>query len=313
MSKALIIGAAGFAGRALRNELIDAGYDVICADVIPDDDSVIRVDMLDAKAADELIKDAKPDMIFNLAGQASPFLSWQKIALTMHLNVDLSVNICESVGRHCPGSRIVFIGSANQYDMSRVGADGLVDENIPLSSDSPYSISKNTQEEMLKLLGTKYSLDIVSTRSFNHIGPNQKPGFVITDYCMRIARLEAGLIDGFDYGNLDSWRDFSDVRDVVRAYRLIAQHGKTGEIYNVGSGKSFYIRDLIGALVDMSEDAKSKTVLPPRLPDDALVHYRSDNSKLYADTGFVSQKDIMTDTLPYVLEAYRDLVREGKL
>lgn len=310
MSKALIIGAAGFAGTALRSELINNGYEVVCADVMSDDDSIIKVDMLDSASADKLIADACPDMIFNLAGQASPFLSWQKIALTMHLNVDLSVNICESVARHCPECRILFIGSANQYDMNQAEG-GLVSEDTPLTSDSPYSISKNTQEAILKLLAKKYNLDIVSTRSFNHIGPNQKPGFVVTDYCLRIAQLEEGKLEPFGYGNLDSWRDFSDVRDVVRAYRLIAEKGRSGEIYNVGSGKSYYIRDIIGALVELSQAASEKTVLPARLDDDALVHFRSDNSKLFADTGFEAQYDIMKDTVPSVLEAYRAKVREG--
>lgn len=311
MSKALIIGAAGFAGTALRSELINNGYEVVCADVMSNDDSIIKVDMLDSESADKLVADVNPDVIFNLAGQASPFLSWQKIALTMHLNVDLSVNICESVARHCPQCRILFIGSANQYDMAKSGDTGLISEDTPLTSDSPYSISKNTQEEILKLLAKKYDLDIVSTRSFNHIGPNQRPGFVITDYCMRIAQLEKGLMETFNYGNLDSWRDFSDVRDVVRAYRLIAEKGKKGEIYNVGSGKSYYIRDLIGALVDMSPEAAEKTTLPPRLDDSALIHYRSDNTKLYEDTGFEAQIDIMKDTIPSVLEAYRNKVAEG--
>lgn len=313
MSKALIIGAAGFAGSALRSELINNGYEVVCADVVSPDDSIIKVDMLDSNSADKLIEDVKPDMIFNLAGQASPFLSWQKIALTMHLNVDLSVNICESVARHCPSCRILFIGSANQYDMNQASDDGLVSEDTPITSDSPYSVSKNTQEAILKLLAKKYNLDIVSTRSFNHIGPNQKPGFVVTDYCMRIAQLEAGKLETFAYGNLDSWRDFSDVRDVVRAYRLVAEKGKSGEIYNVGSGKSFYIRDLIGALVDMSSEAAAKTTLPERLPDDALIHYRSDNTKLFNDTGFEAQIDIMKDTIPSVLESYRAQVAAGLL
>lgn len=313
MTKALIIGAAGFAGSALRNELINNGYEVVCADVVSADEHIIKVDMLDRASADKLIKDISPDMIFNLAGQASPWLSWQNITLTMHLNVDLSVNICESVARHCPDCRILFIGSANQYDMKQASEDGLVSENTPLVNDSPYSVSKNTQEAMIKLLSKKYNLDIISTRSFNHIGPQQKPGFVVTDYSMRIAKLEAGKIETFEYGNLDSWRDFSDVRDVVRAYRLIAEKGKSGEIYNVGSGKSYYIRDLIGALVELSQKASTQTTLPVRLSDDALVHYRSDNTKLYADTGFVASIDIIKDTIPSVLESYRNKVAKGEL
>lgn len=312
MKKALVIGANGFAGRYLRTELENSGYEFFGADVVSNGDDKIRaVDMLDTDASEQLIADIKPDFVFNLAGQASPNISWERINLTMHLNVDLSVNILSACAKHCPNSVILLIGSANQYDMEKA-VDGLVGENTPLSSDSPYSVSKNTQEELVKLLSRKYNLNVILTRSFNHIGRGQREGFVITDYCARIAKLENGLIEPFNYGNLDSWRDFSDARDVVHAYRLIAEKGRSGEIYNVGSGKSFYIKDLIAHLVSLSEAASSKTTLPVYENSTESVHYRSDNSKLFADTGFEPVHDIY-ETLGEVLSEFREKVASGKL
>ena len=304
MKKALVIGAMGFAGSALTSELADSGYDVFGTDIVSDGKTVIKADMLDKREAAKVIADVQPDVIFNLAGQASPQISWKDINLTMHLNVDLSVNIAEAVLENCPDTRILYIGSANQYDMAACGKEA-VDENCPLVDNSPYAVSKNTQENILKLLISRKRLNAIFTRSFNHIGPRQKEGFVVTDYCMRIAQLERGDLDTFEYGNLDSWRDFSDVRDVVRAYRLLGEKGRIGEVYNVGSGKSSYIRDMIGYLVGKSEKASSMTTLPVRLLDGELIHYRADISKLQSDTGFVPQYDI-EETLNDVLKAYRE-------
>lgn len=304
MKKALVIGAMGFAGSALMAELKSCGYETVGVDIVSDGKEVIKADMLDKDEASRLISDIKPDVIFNLAGQASPIISWKDINLTMHLNVDLSVNIAEAVIASCPDTTILFIGSANQYDMSASDTPE-VDESCPLVQNSPYAVSKNTQEDILRLLISKKGLKAVFTRSFNHIGPNQKEGFVVTDYCKRIALLEKGELDTFEYGNLDSWRDFSDVRDVVRAYRLLGETGRIGEVYNVGSGKSSYIRDMIGILVEKSPEAAAKTTLPKRLPDEDLVHYSADITKLRDDTGFEPEYDIK-DTLISVLEAYRN-------
>ncbi|MBR6484472.1 MAG: GDP-mannose 4,6-dehydratase [Clostridiales bacterium] len=301
--KALIIGICGFAGSALRKELTASGYDVYGVDIFSTDDRVIPADMLDKHTCETVISEMIPDIIFNLAGQASPIISWKDIDLTMKLNVNLSVNVAEAVRKFCPETRMVFIGSANQYDL-RVWKDELITEDTPVSDDSPYSVSKNTQEALLKLLKDRYGLDMVFTRSFNHIGPGQKPGFVITDYAKRIADLETGRIETFEYGNLDSCRDFSDVRDVARAYRLLGEQGKSGRIYNVGSGKSFYIRDLVGHLISLSKDAAEKTTLPPKAPEGSLIPYRADISSLKEDTGFEPQYDVY-ETIESVLEAYR--------
>ena len=302
--RVLLIGANGFAGKYLRQELESHDYEVFSVDAVTSDPSVRKVDMLDPVLSEEIIREASPDIIFNLAGQAAPSISWEKVLLTMHLNIDISVNILEAVRKVCPKTRVILIGSANQYDGSKA-VDGVISEDTPLNNTSPYDISKNTQEEIVKMMASRYGLDVIMTRSFNHIGPGQKTGFVVTDYCQRIVDLENGKIDTFTFGNLDSWRDFSDVRDVVRAYRLIAEKGDSGEIYNVGSGKSFYIRDIIGKLVEMSPKASSKVVLPIRLDDDKLVHVRADITKLQKATGFEAKYDIF-ETIRDVLESFRE-------
>lgn len=303
--KVLLVGANGFVGKYLRRELESHDYEVIGTDVVADSDDIRIVDMLDPKAVDALIEEVKPDYIYNLAGQAAPSISWEKILLTMHLNVDISVNIVTSCKKHCPKCRILLIGSANQYDDSKA-MDGVISEETPRNAASPYDVSKNAQEELMHIVAQKFDLDIMITRSFNHIGPGQRTGFVITDYCKRIVDLERGLIDNFTFGNLNTWRDFSDVRDVVRAYRLIAENGVKGEVYNVGSGKSFYIRDLIERLVNLSEKAKATVTLPERLPDAELVHYKANIDKLKALTGFEPEYDVF-ETLENVLNYFRNL------
>lgn len=303
--KVLLVGANGFVGKYLRRELESNGYDVVGTDVVADDSNIRIVDMLDTKAVDALIEEVNPDYVFNLAGQAAPSISWDKILLTMHLNVDISVNIVTACKNHCPKCRILLIGSANQYDDSKA-IDGVISETTPLNAASPYDVSKNAQEDLMRLMVKKFDMDVMFTRSFNHIGPGQRTGFVITDYSKRIVDLERGIIDNFTFGNLDSWRDFSDVRDIVRAYRLIAETGKAGEIYNVGSGKSSYIRDLVGRLVELSPKAAGTVKLPARLPDSDLVHYKADISKLKELVGFEPEYDVF-DTLENILNYFREL------
>ena len=301
--RALIVGIEGFAGSALKTELQENGYEVFGVDIVSSGDDVIIGDMTDPRVCSQIMGKIKPDYIFNLAGQASPGVSWRDPALTMRINVDLSVNIAMAVKELCPKTRMLFIGSANQYDIA-ASEDKTISESCPLSGDSPYSVSKNTQEELLLLLAKRYDLDMVFTRSFNHTGPGQKTGFVVTDYAKRIADLEKGLIDTFTYGDLDSRKDFSDVRDVVRAYRLLAERGTSGQIYNVGSGESFYLRDMIAHMVEKSPAAMKATTLPPDNGDRDLPEWKADISKLVKDTGFVPQCDIY-HTIEQVLEAAR--------
>jgi len=298
-----IIGINGFAGQYLKRELLENGYSVWGVDVVASED-VICADMLDRQAVDRIMEEKKPDAVFNLAGLASPGASWDDPVKTMHINVDIAVNLMQAIHNHCPKARLILIGSANQYDMRNIPA-GPIAEDAPQLAESPYDVSKTAQESLVRVLGRKYDLDIIMTRSFNHIGPGQKTGFVVTDYCQRIVDLESGRADSIEIRPLDSWRDFADVRDTVRAYRLLLEKGRKGEIYNVGSGKAYYIFDIVSSLINMSEKARSVAVLPASQKEASqFPEVYSDNSKIFADTGFVPEYPI-EQTLADVLNDYR--------
>lgn len=299
-----IIGINGFAGQYLKRELLENGYSVWGVDVVASDEDTIQADMLDAEAVDRILEQKKPDAVFNLAGLASPGASWDDPVKTMHINVDIAVNLMQAIRNHCPKARLILIGSANQYDMRNIPA-GPIAEDAPQLAESPYDVSKSAQESLVRVLGKKYGLDIIMTRSFNHIGPGQKTGFVVTDYCQRIVDLEKGLTDTIEVRSLDSWRDFADVRDTVHAYRLLLEKGRSGEIYNVGSGNAYYIFDIVSALINMSEKAKAVVDLPASQKENSqFPRVYSDNSKIFNDTGFVPKYPI-EQTLKDVLEDYR--------
>ena len=300
-----IIGINGFAGKYLKAELLSSGYEVWGVDIVSNDEDTIVADMLDPQAVDRIIAEKKPDAVFNLAGQASPNISWEKVVLTMHINIDIAVNLIEAIRKHTLKTRLILIGSANQYDMRNLPA-GPISEDAPQLAESPYDVSKSAQESLVRVLGKKYDLDIIMTRSFNHIGPGQKPGFVVTDYCQRIVDLENGKSDSIEIRSLDGWRDFADVRDTVTAYRLLMEKGRSGEIYNVGAGKAYYIQDIVETLINLSGKAKAVAVLPPSRKDNsAFPKVYSDNSKLKNDTGF-EPKFPIEQTLKDVLESYRN-------
>lgn len=298
--KVLIVGSNGFAGAYLRKELLDNGFDVWGADIASSDERTFAVNMLDANAASAVIQNVKPDCIYNLAGMASPQLSWERPVDAMHLNVDISVNIMEAARNACPGARIIMIGSSNQYDVERCTAQTLT-ENTPQRASSPYVVSKIAQEGLIKLLADRYGMDLIITRSFNHIGPGQKVGFVVTDFASRIVAVERGETDLLKVGSLNEWRDFSDVRDTVRAYRLLFEKGRAGEIYNVGSGKSYQIGWILDTLLSFSSATPTIISKSNGKKGSELI---CDCTKIFNDTGYKPNIPIET-SLRDVLEYFR--------
>lgn len=303
MNKICIVGINGFAGGYLRNELQACGYDVYGIDRRSFDEKTIAVNMLDKAESDNAIAAIRPDGIFNLAGQASPSISWEQVLLTMHLNIDISVNIAEAVHRYCDHAKIIVIGSANQYCIPQ-GTSQAVNEAANQNSKSPYSVSKMAQEQLLRLLADYYGLNVMFTRSFNHIGPKQKKGFVVSDFASRIVKIEKGGENVLSVGNLDTWRDFSDVRDTVRAYRLLYEKGRTGEIYNIGSGKVYQIKWILEHLLKNSSAApRMESSYNKTAKDDSIIY--SDNNKIYQDTGYLPEIPIER-TLIDILNWYRE-------
>lgn len=306
--KALITGSAGFVGKYLTEELRNAGYEVIGFDRVKAP-GTIQGNLLDADGIKNLLEDQQPDIIFHLAAVADVGLSWKKPQLTIELNVIAAINLMEAVrtsGR--TETKIVMVGSSDQY--GHLGAKGIsVNEEMIVQPASPYAVSKKAQEDMARIYWKSYGLPIYMTRSFNHGGAGQKPGFMIPDFASGIVKIERGESKELLVGNLTSRRDFTHVKDVVRAYRLIAEKGVPGEIYNVGSGKTWSAQEILDQLCAMAKCHIPVRQDPGKMrPSDTPV-ICCDHTKLTKDTGWdpmFELSDILKDTLLYYRAEYAD-------
>ena len=304
---ALITGSEGFVGKYLRQELETNGYEVTGLDLIPGPQT-LTANLLESEEINRLIADLRPSTVIHLAGQPDVGRSWKIPARTFEMNVLSAINLMEAMRQHCPSSALVVVGSSDEY--GNLGAAGTsVSEDTPVNPGSPYAISKLAQERMGRVYAKAYGMHICMTRSFNHGGAGQRTGFMIPDFCQGIVRVERGEADAVSVGNLASKRDFTHVKDVVRAYRLIAEKGRPGEIYNVGSGTTFSAGDILDRLIAMAACPIPVRQDPSRMrPSDTPV-IRCDRSKLTADTGWNpehSLEDILRDTL----EWYRNGVNQ---
>ncbi len=301
--KALITGINGFVGKYLYDEVTQSNVQVIGTDLQCNKDlgNCEICDLTAAKQVRDLISRCRPDVIYHLAGQSNVGLSWKKPELTFNINVNGTINLLEAVRESCPEAHILIIGSSDQYGVIRP-EDCPISEKQGLTPHSPYAISKAAQEQMAQLYVKSYHLYIVMTRSFNHIGPGQGLGFVTSDFASAIVEIERGRRTDMTVGNLDAKRDFTDVRDVVRAYRLLMEKGKAGEIYNVGSGQAIAISGLLDMMRSASvSDISVKTEREKLRPSDIPI-IKADITKITRDTGWrplIPLEDTVAATLDY--------------
>lgn len=298
--KSLITGSLGFVGTYLREELESNGYDVIGLDIRPGD-RTLQADLMNAQQITEIVAAEQPDVVFHLAGQADVGKSWKIPQATMELNVVASINLMEAVRAFRPETKMVMIGSSDQYgNLGAAGTD--VREELEMKPQSPYAISKRAQEEMAKLYCKSYAMNICMTRSFNHGGAGQRTSFMIPDFAWGIVRVERGEQEYLSVGNLTSRRDFTHVKDVVRAYRLIAEKGRSGEVYNVGSGKTYSAQEVLDMVCKLARCPITVCQDPSRMrPSDTPI-ICCNHDKLTAHTGWepsYTMEDIVQDTLGF--------------
>lgn len=314
--RVLIIGAAGFVGRYLINYLRDEMRAFVTATRLPrealeiPDIRILDLNILQPQALCETLQAVRPDCIFHLAAQSSVALSWEKPALTADINIKGTLNLLEAVRQLNYRPRLLLIGSGEEYGR-------LKPEEIPVSEDTVlrpgniYAATKACQNMLGKIYADAYQLDILLIRAFNHIGPGQAPAFVVSDFCRQAARIERGLQEPvLRVGNLSSRRDFTDVRDVVRAYALLAVHGKSGETYNVGSGHAVSIRQILDCICSLSRaEIEVRTDEKRMRPADIPV-IEADISKLQQDTGWRPLIPL-SSTIEEVLQYWRDNLGNG--
>lgn len=307
--KALIIGGGGFVGKYLAEHLMqDRGWETVVTKlpketVSVDGCEIYNLDILDQDAVEALLIRLRPDVIFHLAAQSSVAYSWKNPQLTVDINIHGSLNVLEAIRAiedYQP--KVLLIGSGEEYGVLPKGLS-LVSETTPVQPGNPYAITKAAQNLFGTLYAKSYDMDITMVRAFNHIGPGQVPQFVVSDFCKQAAEIAAGMREPvMRVGNLSAVRDFTDVRDVMRAYSLLALHGKAGETYNVGSGRAISIQEILERIIRLSGVAITVEVDPAKLRPVEVPVIQADIAKLQADTGWMPEiplEQTIRETLDY--------------
>jgi len=284
----LVTGAAGFAGSHLVEHLAPQAQLVAWSRSDPPASLAPlarwqRVDLLDRKAVREALSDVVPAVVFHCAGVPQVAQSFRRSTHVLRGNVLATHILLDELRRLAHGAHVLVTGSATVYAAS----DTPLDEGARLEPTSPYALSKLAQEARALRALREDGLEVVVARSFNHTGPRQTPDFAAPSFARQIALIERGtLAPVIRVGNLEALRDFSDVRDVVRAYRLLAEHGTTGRIYNVASGVGRSIRSVLDGLVARCRVAVEVELDPTRLRPSDTPAMVGDATRLVHDTGW---------------------------
>jgi GDP-4-dehydro-6-deoxy-D-mannose reductase len=291
--RALVTGAGGFVGVHLVRHLEQQGDDVVELER-----NVDGIDIADAEALTDAVVAAKPEAVYHLAGAADVGGSWVEPRETFLANALGTLNVLEA-SRQAGAERVLAVTSADVY--GRVTADELpLDEDQPLRPVSPYAASKVAADALAQQAWLGHRLPVIRVRAFNHLGPGQSDRFVAPSVAARIARNERDGGDEVPIGNMTPRRDVTDVRDVVRAYRLLMTAGEPGAVYNVCRGEAFSVQQIAEALLAMAS-RPMRLVSDPALqrPVDIPVLV-GDNRALRTATGWeptIPLAQTLTDVL----------------
>lgn len=306
--KAMVIGAAGFVG----SYLVEAIHESFSCSVIATklchetfhctNTDVVDLDILDYPSVCNMLRIQKPDYIFHLAAQSSVARSWEDPALTVDINIKGAINVLNAIRTLDYSPQILLVGSGEEYGYIQNG-DMPLNEKSNLYPKNIYAATKACQNMIAKIYADAYNLRIILVRAFNHIGPRQAPTFVIANFCKQVALIEKGIQEPvLRVGNLNAKRDFTDVRDVVKAYVALIRHGKTGETYNVGSGHAVAIKSILTLILSQSSaEIQIETDTAKLRPMDVPV-IEADISKIMHTTGWrpqISMEKTIHDTLEY--------------
>ena len=316
--KVFITGISGFAGSHLADLCLAKGYDVFGSVRLRDDVSNIEhikdkiqieyLDILDSKNCDEVMKRVMPDIVFHLAAQSFVGKSWEAPDLTLSTNILGTLNVLESVRKYRPDA-IFHVASSSQVYGKVEKFPMTVD--TPFNPMSPYDVSKLSQEMLVRQYHNSYGMDVRITRAFNITGPRRADMFAETTFTKQIVEIEKGLKEPvIKVGNLDSARDYIDVRDAVRGYLMAVENGKSGEVYLLCSGIPRKISLILDQLLKLSPKG-----LSIRIEQDSERMRPSDTSFMQGDYSSAKEglgwKPVipMVRTLYDLLEYYRGIIK----
>lgn len=316
--KALVTGIGGFVGGHLADHLLaEGGIDVFGTTFLPPDQyrhldaeklDLRQIELTDRDAITRTLREIRPDAIYHLAAQSFVPESFDDPWGTLGNNIRAELNILLGLLDLDLNARVLIVGSAEVYGI--VSPDEVpIDEEQPFRPANPYSVSKVAQD----MLGLQYylshNLPIIRVRPFNQIGPGQSKRFVAPAFASQIAAIEAGRQEPKLYvGNLKARRDFTDVRDMVRAYRLIMTLGEPGAVYNVGTGHAHSIQELLDVLLHLTDTPVEVKPDPARTRPVEVPVLACDASKVKATTGW-APAFTFEQTLEAVLDDWRGRIR----
>jgi GDP-4-dehydro-6-deoxy-D-mannose reductase len=301
----LITGASGFAGTWLARACAEAGDEVLALSrtgAVPDGcREGLSVDLRDRQAVRSALREARPEVVYHLAALSSVGRSWEDPAQAVQENVTTAVNLLEALRFETASARVVWVSTCEVYGAP---ASLPVNEDAQLQPGNPYAVSKTAGDLLAAVYASAYGLDIVRVRPFSHSGPGQLPIFILSSLAHQAAE---GRIAGAEKirivtGNPDTRRDFTDVRDVVRAYRLLAERAGP-DLYNVSSGRSVSAADQVSLLGELIAPVEVEHVVDPaRVRAHEVMDLRGSHDRLTAATGWepeIPLRQTLADTIQW--------------
>lgn len=308
--RVLITGITGFVGSHMAEFCVERGVEVFGTlrwrsqtehlEKVRDRIHLVECDLVDPVSVQRMVREVRPDRVFHLAAQSFVPTSWHAPLDTMNTNILSQLNLLEAL--RGTDTRVQLAGSSEEYGLVHPDEVPIREEN-PLRPLSPYAVSKVTQDMMGYQYHRSYGMHVVRTRAFNHTGPRRGHVFVESNFARQVAMIEKGLQEPVvRVGNLDARRDYTDVRDVVRAYWVSLDGCQPGEVYNVCHGDSWIIRDMLDFLLSRSTVRVTVETDPERLRPSDVEILEGSADRFRAATGWVPEiplEQTFSDLLDY--------------
>ena len=302
--RVIITGAAGFTGKYMVNELVQHGYEVIGTyhNKIYEDGAIdcrwYKIDMTDCSQCNIMLQDLEPEAVIHLAARNNMVYAQKNPAETIHTNMTVTVNLLDAVRQFAPECRVILAGSAAVYKEDSAGRE--LTEGMDTEPQNAYALTKVFQEKLACFYGKMYNMKVLCTRPFNYTGAGQEENCFIPSLCRQVSNIANGQADAvIRMGNISVQRDFSDVRDVVCAYRMLLEADDASGIYNICSGNAVRLEDIVKYVC-----SKSNRII--RVEQDSNLCRANDaacicgnNRSLKKDTGWIPRYNIF-DTIDWI-------------
>lgn len=318
--KIVITGASGFVGSHLVEHLSQNANYQLTGTVFGDpphfltkflsQENIISLNLLERENVFSVIQHVKPDWVFHLAALTSPEKSHHAAKQTYTNNIEAQLNLLDALLELESLPRTLIVGSAEEYGLVAPD-DNPINESTPLRPTSPYAVSKIAQDFMGMQYYLTHKLPVIRVRPFNHTGERRPPTFVLPAFAKQVAEIEAGQKEPvIKVGNLEPVRDFTDVKDMVKAYELALLKGESGEVYNLGSGRPIQIKQLLDDLLELSHHDITVKTDPAKLRPVDIPKLVANSSKFTNQTGWQPETPLQV-TIQRVLNYWRDEINNN--